>query len=160
MSLKRSITIVFITLLAVGISAAEPKYFQFSPKEKGNSYISADVGTQAGLSLISGSMQLGFAYSLVEKNSFYITTDFLPITLTLFETLNFKCGVGGGILFIPNIDNFESFAILKIPFILEYKNFFLKFFPVTGASMFERNYKLILSSSVYIGYKFDLFIEK
>ena len=117
MSLKRSITIVFITLLAVGISAAEPKYFQFSPKEKGNSYISADVGTQAGLSLISGSMQLGFAYSLVEKNSFYRITSynvcytkllriFSDESLQLYEAGKKAFSVG---LYSIALENFEQY---------------------------------------------------
>lgn len=137
------------------ISIAEDKrLFQFSNGNEDNNFISLELGTSSGVKIISKRMQLSFLYSLINHQGYYISTDFLLLNFDLPSNFSINAGFGGGLLFNPSNNSFESFALFRFPFIFEYKNFYLETIPTLGSSMFDYETSYILFVSAGIGYKF------
>lgn len=140
----------------ITLFSQEKRFFQFVSDKSDESFISIEAGTFSGLSLISKRMQLSVGYSFIGVEGYSISSDLLLLNHHLGD-FSINTGIGGGIIFKPEIDNFTSYLFLRLPIKLIYKNIFLSGVGMLGSSMF--NYTIIFKGNytVSIGYQFDLY---
>ncbi len=157
--MKHLFLILVITISTTAYSA-ESRLFQFVSQEKGKSYLSLEVGTSSGINLISNRMQVSLLYSITRISGFSVSTDLFLLNYNFTENLKVKLGLGGGIIFMSEIDNFESNALLRMPVNFEFNNLYLSCVPMFGLTMFEYKNYWVYNVSINIGYKFDLYRDK
>lgn len=144
--------LIIITSTFETLSAQHRVSQLISPKK---SFISVEAGTFSGISLLSDKMQLSLGYSVKEYDGFTISSDFLFYNLNK-QNINIESGVGGGLIFKPEIDYFSSFFYLRFPIKVIYKNFYISGVPMIGSSMFEYETIWDMNISFSIGYQFDI----
>lgn len=155
---KRLLIVLAILNSAFYIFSSEVRAFPLISKEENQSYISAEFGSFTGLSFISDKMQLNVGYSFLGMEGYSISTDLLLIE-TSFNVFSLHTGLGGGLIFKPEIEDFTSFFYLRTPLKISYNNFYIIGIPMIGTSMFEYNILYNLNFTFSIGYQFDLYRE-
>lgn len=156
---KRIILTIFILNVTLTISSAEQRVFQLISKEKNRTFISPEVGSFSGISLISDRMQLNIGYSFLGNDGYSISTDLLLFEPNL-NYISLHTGIGGGLIFKPEMNDFSSFFYFRIPVKILYNNFYILGVPMIGTSMFEYNIKWNMNFTLSIGYQFDLYREE
>ena len=121
----------------------------------GNSSINIEVGAYSGLSVNNKRMQLSFGYSFFLVDGFSISTDIFLLDINK-SWLNYKVGIGSGIIFRPEQDNFESDFLFRIPNQFIHNSLFLSITPIIGTSMFKYNLEYKVSLLLSIGYRFKI----
>lgn len=152
--------LLFTLFFSVSIIFAEgERLFQLNSSEESETYLSLEVGSFTGLSLISKNIQLSGGYSFWAMEGFSISTDMLLFKPKI-NNFTLKTGVGGGIIFMPEIDVFTSYFYLRLPVRVNYNNIFLQAIPMIGTTMFEYELDWDFNFSITIGYQFDMYREK
>ena len=156
---KYSLFLIYFFLVAL-VYGNKPRLYPFINDEPEMSYFSIDAGTGLNLSLIDKNVEVSFGYDYVFNKGFILSTD---IYLFNFKKkyMSFLIGLGGCIIFNSSLDmGFDSKMYLRIPLVLEYKNFYIKLIPMAGTHMFKSYFEPLVSGYAGIGYKFDLFNEQ
>ncbi|MGL1894403.1 MAG: hypothetical protein OCD02_22420 [Spirochaetaceae bacterium] len=151
----RYVFLTIILLLSTAVFSEDPRLFQFISDKEDESFISIEAGNHVGLSLHLNNMSFNVGYSYLIQSGFYISTDIFLYHKELTENINLKIGLGGGIIFNPSLDNFESDAYLRVPIKFQYKDLFCLASPIIGTSMFEYDISWIFGGFVGIGYQLE-----
>lgn len=144
----------------INIYSQEKRLYQLVSNKENESFISIEAGSYIGVSLISKRMELNLGYNYLSFPGYFISTELYLLKLSLTDDLTFGTGLGGGIVFKPDLEGFSSDAYFRIPLRLRYKNFFVKAVPMIGSSMFKTKIDWKLNFFIGIGYQFDLYRGK
>lgn len=155
----RSILLFILTLTLTNIYASERRLFQFVGDNKRESYIAFEGGSFSGISLISKRMQMSGGYSLLGIKGISISTDLLLFKYS-FTDISILTGVGGGLIFKPNIEGLSSNFFLRLPIKIIYKNLFVRSNIMIGTPMFNYYISWNMNLSISLGYQFDIYTEK
>lgn len=150
----RTIFIILLLFIITSAYSEEKRFFQFGINDNNSSYIALEAGSSVGINIVSKAMQLSFLYSLYNLEGYSITTDLMLLNRDITDTLSLKLGLGGGIIFKPEMNDFTSNALLRFPVITELNSLYLSFIPAVGYTMFEYDPSLVYNLSLTVGYKF------
>lgn len=138
----------------------DKRLYQLISKNRNESFICLEAGNYLGLSLVSKKMSLNLGYSYLINPGFNMSTELTLFKFNAYKDFVLSCGLGGGILFTPETDNFESDMLVGLSTKLNYDNIYIKLTPMAGTSMFKKYMTWEYALFLVVGYQFDLVREK
>lgn len=158
--MKRALLILLLLINAINLFSNDKRLYQLISKKRNESFLCLEAGNYLGLSLVSKKMSLNLGYSYLINPGFSMTTELTLFKFSTYKDLVLSCGLGGGMLFTPETDNFESDMLVGLSTKVNYDNFYVKLTPMVGYSMFKRIASFEYALFLVAGYQFDLVREE
>lgn len=154
--MKKVLLLIVLIINITTLYSQEKRLFELISPNEDESFIALEAGNYIGLSLISKRMVLNTGYSYLLNRGFNISTELLLFNYSFSDNFSFNCGLGGSIIFTPGY-NFKSDLLLSLSTKVRYRDFFIKFTPMYGTTMFQKRITWKSALFVGVGYQFDLF---